>query len=95
MKPGLSANLSAIVTSLSATFALAACGQPRPVIVAPPAELATCALMPPAPDLPPQSLETQRERDVMTLDYILALRTAYADCASKVAGLAAWRAGVE
>lgn len=76
-------------------IALAACGQPRPVIVAPPAELATCALMPPAPDLPVQTPETQRERDLMTLNYILALRTAYADCASKVAGLAAWRAGVE
>lgn len=81
--------------ALFLTVALAACGQPRPVIIAPPAELATCALMPDAPDLPVQSPETQRERDLATLAYILALRTAYADCASRVAGLAKWRDGVE
>lgn len=71
-------------------IALAACGQPRPVIIAPPADLATCALMPDAPDLPAQSPETQRERDEMVLQFILALRSAHGDCAAKVAGLRAW-----
>lgn len=81
--------------ALFLTVALAACGQPRPVIIAPPVELATCALMPDAPDLPAQSPETQRARDEMVLQFILALRSAYADCAAKVAGIAAWRDGVE
>lgn len=75
-------------------IALAACQQPRPVVIMPPAELAACASMPTAPDLPPQSPETQRERDTLVLSYILGLRTAWADCAAKVAGLAAWRKSV-
>lgn len=76
-------------------IALAACQQPRPVVVLPPAELATCAAMPDAPSLPVQSPETQRERDELVLAYILELRTAWADCAAKVAGLAAWRESVQ
>ena len=101
MKRGLSANLSAIVTLLSANLALAAC-QPRPVIIAPPVELTTCAGEPTAPDLPPvdwSSVETaqpvQRARDVAILAYVLAWRTAHGDCAAKVAGLKAWAEGVE
>ena len=102
MKRGLSANLSAIVTLLSANFALAACGQPRPVVIAPPVELTTCAAEPDAPDLPAvdwSSLETaqpvQRARDVAILAYVLAWRTAHGDCAAKIAGVKAWAEGVE
>ena len=97
MKRGLSANLSAIVTLLSANLALAACGQPRPVVIAPPVELTTCAAEPQAPDLPTvdwSSVETaqpvQRARDLAMLAYVLAWRTAHGDCAAKVAGLREW-----
>ncbi len=78
-------------------FALAACGQPRPVIIAPPAELATCADAPEAPELPAKdgTDAVQMVRDQMILTFILALRSAYGDCRAKVDGLAAWRAGVE
>ena len=78
-------------------YILAACGQPRPVIVAPPVELTTCAAEPDAPDLPPvdwSSVETarpvQRARDIAMLNYVLAWRTAHGDCAAKVAGLREW-----
>lgn len=37
--------------ALCAVLALAACGQPEPVLILPPAELATCADEPAAPDL--------------------------------------------
>ena len=71
-------------------FGLASCGQPTPVLITPPADLAICASMPPAPDLPERTADNQLERDQMVLDYVLALRSAYGDCAAKVAGLAAW-----
>lgn len=78
-------------------IALAACQQPRPVIIAPPAELATCAAMPDAPDLPAKdgTDATQLVRDQLILEYVLALRTAHADCFAKVVGLARWRESVE
>ena len=69
-------------------FALAACGQPRPVIVLPPAELATCAEEPLAPDLPGR--DQQDARDELVLSYVLDLRSAYGDCRARVDGLAAW-----
>ena len=74
-------------------IALTACGQKEPVLILPPADLATCAAMPDAPDIPERdgANETQLERDRMTLAYILDLRSAYGDCAAKVMGLAAWR----
>ena len=82
-------------------IALAACGQPRPVIIAPPVELTTCAAEPQAPDLPAvdwSSVETarpvQRARDVEMLAYVLAWRTAWGDCAAKVAGVRAWSSTV-
>lgn len=68
---------------------LAACGQERPVIVLPPAELTTCADEPDAPNLPGQ--DQQAERDMLMLDYVLNLRSAYGDCRSRVDGLAVWR----
>ena len=79
------------------SLALAACGQPRPVIVAPPAELTTCAAEPQAPDLPALdgTSAVQRARDEMVLAYILALRSAWGDCAAKIAGVKAWAEGVE
>jgi hypothetical protein len=36
----------------------------------------------------------QSERDDMTLDYILGLRSAWGDCRAKVDGLRAWREAV-
>lgn len=67
----------------------AACGPKEPVLVLPPATLASCADEPEAPILPP--LTEQAMRDSLTLEYILALRSAYGDCRAKVDGLRAWR----
>ena len=82
---------------LPALFALTACGQERVRIVKPPAELQTCAAEPAAPLLPERdgTDETQIQRDRLTLDFILALRSAWGDCASKVAGVAAWAKGLD
>lgn len=79
---------------------LTACGTERPRIVLPPAELATCMDEPAAPSLPAvdwfgDPRPVQMQRDVMTLDYILALRSAGGDCRAKVKGLDAWRKAVK
>lgn len=78
-------------------MACAACGTERPRIALPPAELATCADEPQAPDLPRPdgSAEVQRVRDLLTLTYALALRGAWGDCRAKVDGLRAWREAAE
>lgn len=68
-------------------LALTACGQERPALALPPAELATCKAEPETPVLPAPGLE----RDRIVFDYILSLRDAWGDCASKVAGLKVWR----
>jgi len=57
----------------------------------PPANLLTCADEPDAPDLPGRDMQTQR--DAMTFDYILAMRSAWGDCRAKVDGIREW-AGV-
>lgn len=62
---------------------------PKPFLTLPPAELAVCADEPLAPDLPPR--EQQAARDSLTLAYILAMRSAWGDCKSKVEGLRVWR----
>lgn len=74
-------------------MACGACGKERVRLVLPPADLATCAAEPLAPDLPARdgSEAEQLERDRTTLGFILDLRSAYGDCAAKVAGLKAWR----
>ncbi len=54
----------------------------------PPATLLTCADEPVAPELPGR--EFQAQRDAMTFDYLLALRSAWGDCFAKVAGVRAW-----
>lgn len=54
----------------------------------PPVALLTCADEPLAPDLPPRGMQDQR--DMLMLDYVLALRSAWGDCSSKVAGVRAW-----
>ena len=74
-------------------MACAACGPERLRIALPPADLATCADEPRAPDLPRAdgSAEIQRLRDLLTLNYVLALRGAWGDCKSRVDGLRAWR----
>lgn len=79
----------AFATVVLLTLPAATCGQPRPTLILPPVSLTTCADEPPAPSLPGR--EQQVERDRLTLDYILGLRTAYGDCKAKVNGLASWR----
>ena len=74
--------------ALLAPFALAACGQPEPLLILPPLTLASCADAPAVPELPPPGIE----RDRVTLALWLAERSAGADCRSKVHGLATWRA---
>ena len=73
-------------------LALTACATPEPALILPPASLATCADMPAAPQLPERdgTNAIERARDLATLDYILALRSAYGDCKSKTVGLKAW-----
>ena len=72
---------------------LGACGETRPTIVLPPVELTVCADEPLAPDLPGR--DQQALRDQMTLDYVLALRSAWGDCRADVDGVRAWREAVE
>lgn len=67
---------------------LTACEPKRIEIVKPPAALTECADEPGAPALPGR--EQQAERDRLTLDYILNLRSAWGDCRSKVDGIRAW-----
>lgn len=81
------AKLPVLALILLAT-ACASCGQERPAIAKPPADLLVCADEPVAPSLPGR--EEQARRDAMTLDYILALRSAWGDCFAKVAGVRAW-----
>lgn len=69
-------------------MACAACGQERVETIKPPADLLTCADEPEAPDLPGREQQVQRDR--MTLDYVLALRSAWGDCRAKVDGVRAW-----
>lgn len=82
-----------IVIGGFAIINLTACAPARPVVVLPPADLATCAAEPPAPSLPDRdgTDETQLRRDTLTLDYILSLVGAGSDCRAKVRGLKAWR----
>lgn len=56
-----------------------------------PIELTTCADEPAAPDLPVVvSPADQVARDLLMLDYVLALRSAWGDCHAKVDGAKAW-----
>ena len=66
---------------------LGACG-PKVHVKAtkPPVELLTCSAEPLAPELPAPGIE----RDQIVLNYLLAMRAAYGDCASKVAGVKSW-----
>lgn len=75
--------------ALIAPLALAACQPAKPVLILPPAELATCAAEPVAPAIPGQ--DQQAERDRLVFEYLLALRAAGGDCRAKVNGLATWR----
>ena len=82
---------------LPALFTLTACGNERPRITKPPADLQTCAAEPAAPNLPERdgTDETQIQRDRMVLEYILSLRSAYGDCLAKVVGIKAWSDGLD
>lgn len=73
-------------------FALAACGQPAPIILTPPASLLTCKAAPAIPEtLPAQGTA---ERDKATVALWLAEREAGADCRSQLSGVARWVAEV-
>lgn len=78
-----------LLAMIPLAMACAACGPQRPVLVLPPADLTSCADEPTAPDLPGR--DAQDTRDRLTLDYLLALRSAWGDCRAKVDGLRAWR----
>ncbi len=82
--------------SVLALSALAACS-PSVRSIPIPAELATCADEPNAPDIPAKdgTEATQMVRDTMTLGYILALREAWGSCRAAVDGVAAYREGVD
>lgn len=69
------------------TLLLAGCG-PKVIAVAtrPPPELLTCAGEPLTPILPPPGIE----RDRIVADWLLAMRAAFGDCSSKLAGIKAW-----
>jgi hypothetical protein len=93
---------SKIILFLPLLVVLAACEPKRIELVKPPVALTACADEPVAPDLPAvdwTSVETARpiqaNRDDLTLDYILALRSAGGDCSADVAGIKAWSDGLE
>lgn len=84
-----------------ALIALSACTTDRVQLVPPPVALTTCADEPASPSLPPvpwasveQARPVQAERDRLIFDYILRWRSAWGDCAGKVAGIREWREGV-
>ena len=56
------------------------------VALKPPASLLTCSAEPVAPEIGVPGVE----RDRLVLAYLLAMRAAYGDCASKVAGISRW-----
>ena len=60
------------------------------VAVKPPASLLTCQAEPGPPELPAPGIE----RDRIVLSYLLAMRAAYGDCASKLSGVRAWAAAL-
>ena len=68
-------------------LASTACGKKvLAVAVKPPPELLTCADEPETPDIGVPGIE----RDRIVLAYLLAMRGAFGDCASKVAGIKSW-----
>lgn len=88
---------TALVYALSLT--LAACGGERVTLAKPPVALLTCTDEAEAPDLPvvPWALgvmadiqAVQAKRDAATLDYLLAMRSAWGSCHAAVAGTRAW-----
>jgi|JI10StandDraft_1071094.scaffolds.fasta_scaffold136855_5 hypothetical protein len=78
------------------SLALSACQPGRPVAALPPVELMTCAGEPAAPNLPERdgTEAVQTARDLIMLDAYLALRSAWGDCAAKLAGVREWREGM-
>lgn len=82
---------------------LTSCGNDRPAIAKPPVALLTCADEPDAPELPPVDWamgvaadiqRVQAKRDAMTLEYLLAMRSAWGDCRAKVVAVKAWADGL-
>lgn len=73
------------------------CETPAPRIAPLPAELTACAEEPEPPALPMRDGASglqldliQQERDRLTFEYIIGLRSAWGDCKAKVNGAAAW-----
>jgi len=89
-----------LAAAIPSSLALTACGEHLRLSPLP-ADLTQCSAEPEAPALPGQdwsSVDTARAaqfiRDTMTLDYILALRSAGGDCRAKVKGAKAWNDSV-
>jgi hypothetical protein len=75
--------------SLTIPLTLLASGCEKKVLavaVKPPASLLTCSGEPLAPILPPPGIE----RDRIVTDWLLAMRGAWGDCSSKLAGVRSW-----
>ena len=80
-----------LVATILLGLALTACAPTRVRLAPLPIELTFCADEPQAPALPAvASPADQVTRDMLTLDYVLALRLAWGDCRAKVDGAKAW-----
>ena len=72
-------------------LALMGCAPTRVRLAPLPIDLTFCADEPVPPALPAvASPADQVTRDMLTLDYVLALRLAWGDCRAKVDGAKAW-----
>lgn len=90
-----------LVAATPCALALTACG-PTVRLAPLPADLTHCAAEPEAPELAAvdwSSVDTARvmqvTRDRQTLEFVLALRAAGADCRAKVAGAKAWNEAIK
>jgi hypothetical protein len=91
-----------LAAMIPCALALTGCGKTAVRLSPLPAELTSCADEPLAPALPPrpnflgadfdpvEADRRQAERDRLTLDYVLALRSWGGDCKAKVQGAKAW-----
>lgn len=81
--------LPLLIAMTSCALALTGCERKvLAVATKPPANLLSCAGEPVPPSLPGR--DQQDARDALMLDYALALRSAWGDCASKISGVRRW-----
>ncbi len=77
-----------LIPMILCALALNGCAPKRIEALKPPADLLACADEPVAPSLPGR--DEQARRDALTLDYVLAMRSAWGSCHAAVAGVRAW-----